>query len=199
MTTVLIETSIATERRAEISKTLTRISAATFPRVSREGLAVAKGEMLALAARADLFDARDFPVPESGRVDRTFLVGHDPTSGLALYVNSSLPGQTSRPHDHGGAFAIVAAVQGSERHHLYEIQDGRLTQVSEIVVEPGNPVVMAPEDIHSIRADSNEPLLHLHLYGRRFEEQGERREFDPDTGVVRTYRMTDYGDILDRR
>lgn len=69
----------------------------------------------------------------------------------------------------------------------------------ELDVRPGMAVSMLPDGIHSIHALSDQPLLHLHLYGWGFPQQGEREEFDLETGKVYRFHLEDMGFIEDAR
>ena len=120
-------------------------------------------------------------------------------------MNSGKPGQSSPPHNHGGTWAIVAAVEGEETHRLYvdesqetESDIASIRQVTELIVKPGEAVSMMPDGIHSIHAGDN-PLLHLHLYGKRFSSQSQRNEYDLDSGTVRRFVLEDLGYIEDAR
>ena len=100
------------------------------------------------------------------------------------------------------AWAIVAAIEGEETHKLYqETAKGAQTieQVAELTVQPGTAVSMLPGGIHAIEANGTTPLLHLHLYGCMFEQQSERRQFDLESGTVRTFRLEDVGFVTDVR
>ena len=166
--------------------------------VTPAALEASKRAMLRLAAERALFTVEDFPRPEGDRVDCTYLVHQEPDGSCALYVNSSLPGEQSQPHDHGGTWAIIAAVDGPEDHRFYTYQDGQLVQTGDITLDTGRAVAMGPDGIHSIHG-MTEPLMHLHLYGQCFENQGERRVFDPETGAVRRFVLEDIGFLEDRR
>jgi hypothetical protein len=48
----------------------------------------------------------------------------------------------------------------------------------EQMVREGAPIALMPDDIHSIHVESDEPTLHLHLYGRRLEDLKARLQFD---------------------
>ena len=180
---------------------------ANIKEVFQEGVTVpaleeAKKHLMALCEERALFPRSDFPVPDEVEIERTSLIYQDNDGSYALYVNSSRPGQTSRPHDHGGSWAIVAAIEGEETHRLYRHDGadiGGLHQVTELVVRPGTAVSLLPDGIHAIDAESSEPLLHLHLYGQGFAQQGERREFERETGKVHRFRLEDLGFIEDAR
>ena len=188
-------------RHEAVVSSIDRIRGILEPGIDIPAMEQAKLELMSLCERKDLFPRVDFPVP-ADEVDRTYLVYQDDDGQYALYVNSSLPGQQSEPHDHGVSWAIVAAIEGEERHRLYrsEATDGSdLRQVSELVVRPGNAVSLLPRGIHAIEANGDQPLLHLHLYGASFDTQEERRQFDSETGKVKTFVLEDVGFVADAR
>ena len=159
----------------------------------------AKERLMDLAARTELFPREDFPLPSGGETERTFLIHEDEDGGYALYVNSGLPGQTTRPHDHGGSWAIVVAVEGEELHRLYVPEGGTVRQAGEITVKAGTGVSLLPDGIHSIHAVSDRPLLHLHLYGMGFPHQGERVEYDLEAGTSVRFKLEEAFAIEDAR
>jgi len=200
--------SVKSERQRAIKETIDDIRTALAPGVSVETLEIAKSRLMRLCARSDLFPRSDFPLPEGDATERTFLVHEDDDGRFALYVNSGTKGQTYRPHDHGGAWAIVAAISGEERHRLYVRQadrDGapegtaRLDMRAEVDVRPGRAVSLLEDGIHSIHALGEEPLLHLHLYGKRFADQGTRTEYDAETGEMHSFKLEDTFFIEDAR
>ena len=166
-------------------------------------LEAAKKVMLNLCEKSELFPRYDFPIPDAEQTERTFLIHENPDGEYALYVNSGAPGQMAPPHDHGGSWAIVAAIDAEEIHRLY-VEDAnigepvKLRQVAELTVKPGKAVSMLPDGIHSIHA-GNAPLLHLHLYGKNFASQSERREYDLEKQTVRRFVLEDVGFIEDAR
>ena len=194
--------SVKAERDAAIRGCISNIKQSFREGVTVPALEEAKHHLMKLCEQRALFPRSDFPVPDEVEIERTSLIYQDEDGSYALYVNSSRPGQISPPHDHGGSWALVAAVEGEETHRLY-IHDGSdaggLRQVTELTVQPGLAVSLMPDGIHAIEAKSSEPLLHLHLYGLGFPRQGERREFDPKTGQVHRFHLKDLGFIEDAR
>lgn len=194
--------TVKAERDVAIRDCIARIKSAFLAGVTVPALEEAKAHLMALCERRALFPRSDFPVPDEVEIERTSLIYQDDDGSYALYVNSSRPGQSSRPHDHGGSWALVAAVEGEETHRLYTHDGadiGGLQQAAELTVRPGTAVSLMPDGIHAIEAESIEPLLHLHLYGQSFPNQGERREFDPETGKVHRFHLEDLGFIEDAR
>ncbi len=193
---------VKVRRDVAIRDCIAKIKAALETGVTVPALEEAKRHLMALCAQRALFPRSHFPVPDEVEIERTSLIYQDNDGGYALYVNSSRPGQVSRPHDHGGSWALVAAVEGEETHRLF-VHDGAdiggLRQAAELTVRPGTAVSLMPDGIHAIEAESSAPLLHLHLYGLSFPRQGERREFDPETGEVHRFKLEDLGFIQDAR
>ena len=170
--------------------------------VTVQSITRVKEELLELASRSKLFSRTDFPVPDKQTREEFLLIHEDENMEFALYLNSALPGQYYRPHDHGCSWAVIAAVEGKERHGLYrETGSGKINLIDEITVQPGTGVSILEGGIHSISGSGNEPLLHLHFYGRSFLAQGERREYDVERGCVEylTFSKKDLDYIKDAR
>ena len=100
----------------------------------------------------------------------------------------------------------MAAVEGEETHRLFVADKGDVAsgglgirQAAELVVRPGFAVSLMPDGIHAIHAETDRPLLHLHLYGRGFPSQSERVEYDLERGEVHRFVLDDIGFIEDAR
>ena len=198
--------NVKAERQIAVTEAIQHIKSILSKELSVASLQQAKKIMLDLASRKTLFPRSDFPIPTKQQIDRTFLIHEEDNGEYALYVNSSLPGQQSRPHDHGNSWAIVAAVEGEEVHRVYnieinktDVETAKIKQASEMVVKPGHAISLMPNGVHSIHAVSDNPLLHLHLYGKGFAYQNQRKEFDLDTGKVQHFVLEDIGFIEDAR
>jgi predicted metal-dependent enzyme (double-stranded beta helix superfamily) len=136
-----------------------------------------------LAQRKELFSRREFPPPE-GPTNILYQISCDPDGRFALYVSSANRGKSTPPHNHA-TWAVIVGIEGDERNKLYRRLDDRssndnavLEMTGEHVVKAGQPISLMPEDIHSIHVESDEPTLHLHLYGRRLEDLKARLQFD---------------------
>jgi predicted metal-dependent enzyme (double-stranded beta helix superfamily) len=145
-------------------------------------------------------------LPEGDELDRTFRIHEDDDGTMALYVCTGVPGQTTLPNDHGGVWAIVVGVRGSELHRIYRRTDGssqpgvgQVEVVGEIEVSPGNGITLGTDGIHSIHTISDETLWHLHCYGLSFEKQTTRKEYEMETGTYKAYTIGDYGSIEEGR
>jgi predicted metal-dependent enzyme (double-stranded beta helix superfamily) len=189
---------LVTQREAAVAKLLDDVRGVIERSgVTRAALA-AIGELLqALAAQdAALFDAADFPPPsaESGDTSTRYRLnpGED---GVALYLNSLLPGKTTIPHNHD-TWAVIAALKGEELNRLYSRTDDRkdperaaLELDREVVVEPGTPIAFLPDDIHSIHVTGSIPTLHFHIYGRPLDTLTGRLGFETETGKIVRYNV----------
>jgi hypothetical protein len=101
-----------------------------------------KLKLVALAARAELFQASDFAMPVAGGRSHPLLV--EDGDGRGLYLTIGLPGKEAAPHDHG-IWCINASVSGREHHEFFRrtdagTQPGHATvlKVGEVMVEPGD-------------------------------------------------------------
>lgn len=194
-------------RQQVIAETIDLIRAELQDEVSVATLEAAKTHLVALAQRSDLFDPQTFPLPSQspgdGPEDFTYLVHVDDDGCNALYVCTSWPGAVFGPHDHGGSWAVIAAVTGQEVHRFYDpegpVVDGMPTQLGEVCCQPGTAVSMLPDGAHAIEAVGDQPLVHLHLYGLAFQEQGDRWRFDPSTGASGHYPLEDLSWVDDHR
>ncbi len=192
--------NIKTRREAAIQASIRNARDFLSEGTTIDSLNLVKGELMALCAQSHLFPRSDFPVPDGDRVERCFLVHEGDHGDFALYVNSALPGQAYRPHNHGGSWAVIAAVEGEETHGLYqEVTPDTVKLVNQITVKPGTAVSMLEEGIHSIHAEGDQPLLHLHLYGKSFARQGERTEYDLELGIAEHLVMGELDYIEDAR
>ncbi len=172
---------------------------------SLENLEKAKAYLIALAMQKDLFSFEDFPLPEDDAMECSYLIHECEDGTYALYVNSGASHQYYAPHDHGDAWAIIAGVEGRERHQLYlrrnphEPGDGPLIKKGEVIVAADEAVTMQPNGIHQVNAMDGMPLLHLHLYAKNFILQGERCKYDLDKGEVEPFHLDELGSITDAR
>jgi predicted metal-dependent enzyme (double-stranded beta helix superfamily) len=182
-------------RRAAVADCIDRIRGIEDAQgVNRAALEAIKAELLALAAKAELFPTAEFLPPANGEKGANrYLLQEDEDGRFALYLNSLNPGNESKPHDHT-TWACVVAVDGQEFNRVYErLDDGRaqarcaLRLREEVMVEPGRGISLMPDDIHSIHTTGKVPTRHLHMYGLALERLHGRRAFDPETGEVKPY------------
>ena len=176
--------SIKERRKQAIVAMVDRVRHCLNEGITIASIELAKVELMKLSEQQALFPREDFPVPSEGQSELFFHVYEDPIQEYSLYVYSALPGQSYRPHNHGNSWAIVAAIEGTEIHSLYRQTEysSAAEWITDIIVEPGTAVSLLPGGIHAIQSAGDCPLLHLHFYGKSFEIQGERTEFDVRTG-----------------
>ncbi|HET9736033.1 MAG TPA: cysteine dioxygenase [Burkholderiales bacterium] len=167
----------AAERRKEIAAAVADIRAIEKREgVTRASLQNIKARLIKLAARTDLFDAKDFPPPAPGQKLRSCLyrISEDPDHRFALYANASLGGYGTPAHNHT-TWAVIVGVTGEELNKFYD-RDPKsgVREKGRDVVKQGTGVAFMPEDLHSIHIEA--PLLNFHMYGLALE-QLHRREF----------------------
>jgi predicted metal-dependent enzyme (double-stranded beta helix superfamily) len=109
----------------------------------------------------------------------------EPDHALAVFAASWLPGRGTPPHDHG-TWAIVVGVDGPEKNVFWaRVDDGsrsgyaELRQVETRVLRPGEILAMPAGTIHSVRNESEQVTVSLHVYGRHINFT-ERSQFDPE-------------------
>ncbi len=118
----------------------------------------------------------------------------EPGYPFTIQTVSWLPGQSSPIHNHA-AWSLVAILgdpthSGRERNRLWQRQDdgsqsgyGEVSQISEVILQPGDMVGFTPEAIHdvcSVPASETDPhpTLTLNIYGET--DFNQRYEFDPE-------------------
>ncbi len=113
------------------------------------------------------------------------LLHEEPGHTLAVFAVSWLPGRGTPPHDHG-TWAIVVGVDGPEKNMFWERMDDRsragyaeLRQIGEKVFGPGDVLAMPTGMIHSVRNESDQVTVSLHVYGKHVNFT-ERSQFDPE-------------------
>jgi predicted metal-dependent enzyme (double-stranded beta helix superfamily) len=186
---------LAASRDAAVASTVARIRAIERSLgVTRPALERIRAELLALAAREELFPSATFPPPPEGQKgSNRYLLHEDPGNRFALYMNALNPGNETKPHDHT-TWAVVVAVDGQELNKVYDRADDgsvpdrcELRIREEIMVEPGRGICLMPEDIHSIHTTGVVPTRHLHMYGLALEVLDDRKAYDPADGSITAY------------
>ena len=195
--------SVAALREQAVSATVERIREIERSQgVTRPALAAIKAELIALARRRDLFPRDELVPPDEPPRDRFYCLSEDADHRFALYLNASLPGRESPPHDHT-TWAVIVGIDGEEANKVYERTDDRKTPgrgtvrvVHEEVIRAGTGMAYMPEDIHSIHVIGTKPILHLHMYGTSIEHLPDRVAFDVAAGTYKVFPATP--DILRR-
>ncbi|SDV47157.1 cysteine dioxygenase family protein [Chitinasiproducens palmae] len=191
--------NIKAERNEAINTTLAEIRRINASQgINRASLADIAARVVELAAHTELFPSEDFPPPARGgpHTSTRYRLNAEDESGMALYLNSILPGKTTIPHNHD-TWAVVVAIEGEELNRVYERTDDRhdpehaaLRLAREVAVKPGQPIAFLPDDIHSIHVFGEQPTRHFHLYGRALDKLTERVGFELETGRIVRYNAT---------
>ena len=144
----------AVARRALVGQAMAAIRAVMDKGPSVANLDAAKAELINLASHKEHFTFEDFPLPTDDAMECSYLIHEDDDGEYALYVNSGAPHQYYAPHDHGTAWAVIAGVEGRERHKLYlrrqNAADGEclVEKKGEVIVAAGEAATMQPDGIH---------------------------------------------------
>ena len=183
---------IVTERMQLVREMLARVRKVTEPDIRRDSLDAIEAELVALAARRDLFPVDEFPPIEGGNASM-YRLSEDADHRYALYVVAPAPGQFAPPHDHS-TWAVIAGVHGRENNKLYTRTDdgtqpgvAQIEQSVELDVVPGTAIALMPDDIHSIHLGADGPHANLHLYGMSVEHCPERKMYSRSKGTYKIF------------
>lgn len=186
------EDRFVAERMRLVRETIARVRRIAEPAIDRDRLARIREELMALAARRDLFPVEEFPPIEGGN-SSMYRLSEDADHRYALYVVAPPAGGFAPPHDHA-TWAVIAGVHGRENNKLYRRTDdgsqpgvARIEQCDEIDVVAGSAVALMPDDIHSIHLGADGPHANLHLYGMSVEHCHGRRMFSRSNGTYRIF------------
>ena len=168
------------ERRAAIAATVAEVREIERRGVTRASLERIKERLAVLAARQDLFSDKDFPPPAPGGKLKSCLyrVAEDADHRFALYVNSSLGGHNTPPHNHT-TWAVIVGVSGAELNRFYDRDGGGVREKGQYVVEQGTGVCFMPDDLHSIHIEA--PLVNFHMYGLGLDQLHSREYYQAQT------------------
>lgn len=179
-------------RDALVEEVVGKIRALCEPGVTRPVLAQVSAEIGRLAARPELFPRSEFQPPEGG-TNILYTLSCDADGRYALYLSSANPGKETPPHNHA-TWVVVVAAEGEELNLLYDRTDdgsvpgkATLAQSRQHVVEPGKPITLMPDDIHSIHVRGDGPTLHFHMYGRQLSDLTDRLQFNMQTGECKHF------------
>lgn len=160
--------------------------------VTRSVLQEMTAKLESLAKKTELFSRSDFP-PPNGPTNILYEIASDADGQFTLYVSSANKGKETPPHNHA-TWAAIVGIAGEELNKLYNRRDdGSNNSAVDVVfdhdhvVKAGKPISLMPDDIHSIHVTSEEPTLHLHLYGRRLADLTNRLQFDLTKGVAKFF------------
>src|SRR3954462_739128 len=168
------------ERSVEIERAVAEVRAMERAGdVTRETLEKIKQRLMHLAARQDLFTARDYPPPEPGakRNSCLYRVAEDKDHRFALYVNSSDGNYGTPAHNHT-TWAVIVGVSGAERNRFYARAGDGPHEKGSAVVRQGTGVAFMPADYHSIHITA--PLINFHMYGLALEQLSRREYYQPE-------------------
>ena len=177
----------AIARRREIDATVAEVrEIERRDGVTRASLEKIKQRLIRLAARQDLFTARDFPPPEPGgkRNSCLYRVSEDKDHRFALYVNSSFGNYGTPAHNHT-TWAVIVGVTGEELNRFYDRVDTGVQEKGNAVVRQGSGVAFLPEDLHSIHIQA--PLINFHMYGLAIDHLPRREYYDAEERVWRVF------------
>jgi predicted metal-dependent enzyme (double-stranded beta helix superfamily) len=173
--------SVSQQRAAAVAETVARIRTIEKEQgINPQSLVAIRRELLTLAARAELFPAEDFPLPEPGAKTNSCLyrLSEDPDHRFALYANSARAEVNSPAHNHT-TWAAIVGVRGEEENRFYKRAEQGVEQTGGAVVRQGSGVVFMPNDLHSIHIKGAEPVLNFHMYGLGLEQLHKREFYDP--------------------
>ena len=139
--------------------------------VTRAGVEAIRDRLIELAARRELFPPEDFPPPEPGSGESSYMyrLAQDDDDRFVLYAQVTTDGTTTPVHNHT-TWAVVVGFEGQELNRFYERADdgeGGVVEVGQHMVEAGTGVAMLPDDLHAIHIDGRS--LNFHCYGMALE------------------------------
>lgn len=170
-----------------------RAARARFP-AERAMIACARESMVAFAARRSEWLTDAMCVPDGAQGFGAHLLHEEHDHTLATFVVSWLPRRGTPPHDHG-SWAVIVGLRGRELNRMWRrLDDGRrpghavLSPAAEREIAAGAVVAMPAGAIHSVRNESDEVSVSLHVYGLHFNH-ARRSQFDPEARTESPYRV----------
>ena len=118
------------------------------------------------------------------------VLNEEPDHSIFVETVAWLPGRGVAPHDHQ-TWGVVVGIEGTEINVNWQrIDDGMKENFAELQIleereiRAGDIVPLLPDDIHSVRNESDTTSLSLHIYGHALSSL-KRYEFDPINKVRR--------------
>jgi rhodanese-related sulfurtransferase/predicted metal-dependent enzyme (double-stranded beta helix superfamily) len=175
--------SVMQARHEAVWQTLARVRAiAPNPEIDAATLEQIKPLLIELAQQGELFPRASFDAG-SGKSGVIYELAVDRDLRYALYASAGVPGKFAPPHNHT-TWAAISGVYGEEKNVAYArtahdpaTRSAKLEKRWELNCVAGNAVGFLPDDFHTIEVVSQEPALHLHLYGRSLGHLPERVYF----------------------
>jgi len=160
--------------------------------VNRDALEEVKDIVASMTSKIEMFGDAEFPTPKPEEVAKIYLLSDEEGGDFSLYLISVLPVGPSPIHDHG-TFAVIAGLDGDEENTVYiRLDDGSedgkasLEVDRKVILKSGDAIAFMPEDVHRICVVSEAPTRHFHLYGKGFEQQTNRQEFNIKDGTTKS-------------
>jgi len=186
-------TDLTVERKKLVSTSMNQVKSIINSKgVNREALEEVKDVVNAMTSETEMFGDTAFPTPTPEEVAKIYLLSDEDDGDFSLYLISVLPVGPSPIHDHG-TFAVIAGLDGDEENTIYKrmddgSEDGKalLEMDRKVILRSGDAIAFMPEDIHRICVVSEKPTRHFHLYGKGFEQQTNRLEFDIKEGTTKS-------------
>ncbi len=181
--------NVAEQRRIAVDAALARIrrAAGTHATLPDPAIAEVKAAVLALAQQRQLWDLKDFPIPE-GQLWGVYEVNQDADGRFAVYASAAHPGHSQPPHNHT-TWACIAGVTGVEKNLLWQRVSGdgepgpaTVAATRELSLGPDEVCFLGPEDIHTIEVMAPGNAMHLHVYGLGFPHLDRRIRYDIAAG-----------------
>lgn len=186
-------TELAVRRKALIERSINSIKDVIDDKgLNRESLEEVRTILTGLTGEKELFSAAEFPAPKAPEVAKIYLLTDEDGGAYSLYLVSALPGRGPSPVHNHATFAVIAGMDGEEANTIYRrLDDGglpgraSLEVAEELVLKDGDSVAFMPDDIHRVQVVSQSPTRHFHFYGKGFNQQTDRLQFDVKDGTVR--------------
>ncbi len=132
--------------------------------------------------------AKDWLRPEHYTCDTeqgfgVHLLHEEPDHTLAVFAIAWLPGRGAPPHNHG-TWAVVSGVDSLEKNIFWKRRDdgsrpgyADVVWNGEKVFGLGEILAFLPHEIHSVRNETEQVTVSLHIYGKHLNHTG-RSQFD---------------------